>query len=177
MGLEVQEVRPIETPRQTGTVDFPATMVPPTVVALLPKGAETVVWSQIDPGYYLPMQIVPCMHVKSPEAIMKRRRRLTASCVACCNHRAGSGRLSAAPPAPAQPPRGSGGATPAAGQRGARPGDPRRCAGQHRLTGLVLPGPHWPAFRATRRPEGPRARHEPPPLPRRPHGALVRDAP
>jgi len=40
MGLEVQEVRPTETPRQTGTVYFPATTVPPTVVALRPKRAE-----------------------------------------------------------------------------------------------------------------------------------------
>ena len=36
MGLEVQEVRPTETPRQTGTVDLQATTVPPTVVALRP---------------------------------------------------------------------------------------------------------------------------------------------
>jgi len=36
MGLEVQEVRPTETPRQTGTVYLPATTVPPTVVALRP---------------------------------------------------------------------------------------------------------------------------------------------
>jgi len=40
MGLEVQEVRPTETPRQTGTVYLPATTVPPTVVALRPKRAE-----------------------------------------------------------------------------------------------------------------------------------------
>jgi len=36
MGLEVQEVGPTETPRQTGTVYLPATTVPPTVVALRP---------------------------------------------------------------------------------------------------------------------------------------------
>jgi len=40
-GLEIQEVRPTETPRQTGTVYLPATTVPPTVVALRPKRAET----------------------------------------------------------------------------------------------------------------------------------------
>jgi len=41
VGLEVQEVRPTETPRQTGTVYLPATTVPPTVVALRPKRAAT----------------------------------------------------------------------------------------------------------------------------------------
>jgi len=41
MGLEVQEVRPTETPRQTGTVYLPATTVTPTGVALRPKRAET----------------------------------------------------------------------------------------------------------------------------------------
>jgi len=41
MGLEVQEVRQTETPGQTGTVYLPATTVPPTVVALRPKRAET----------------------------------------------------------------------------------------------------------------------------------------
>jgi len=43
MGLEVQEVGPIETPRHEDTVYFPATMVPPTVVALRPKRAEIAV--------------------------------------------------------------------------------------------------------------------------------------
>jgi len=42
MGLEVQEVGPIETPRHEDTVYLPATTVPPTVVALRPKRAETV---------------------------------------------------------------------------------------------------------------------------------------
>jgi len=41
MGLEVQEVGPIETPRHEDTVYLPATTVPPTVVALRPKRAET----------------------------------------------------------------------------------------------------------------------------------------
>ena len=40
MGLEVQEVGPIETPRHEDTVYLPATTVPPTVVALRPKRAE-----------------------------------------------------------------------------------------------------------------------------------------
>ena len=42
MGLEVREVRPIEAPRHEDTVYFPATTVPPTVVALRPKRAETI---------------------------------------------------------------------------------------------------------------------------------------
>ena len=46
MGLEVQEVGPIETPRQQDTVYLPATTVPPTVVALRPKRAETVARAQ-----------------------------------------------------------------------------------------------------------------------------------
>jgi len=37
MGLEVREVGPIETQRHRDTVYLPATTVPPTVVALLPK--------------------------------------------------------------------------------------------------------------------------------------------
>jgi len=41
MGLEVQEVGPIETPRHEDTVYLPATTVPPTVVALRPERAET----------------------------------------------------------------------------------------------------------------------------------------
>ena len=41
MVLRVQEIRPTETPRQTGTAYLPATTVPPTVVALRPKRAET----------------------------------------------------------------------------------------------------------------------------------------
>ena len=41
MGLEVQEVGPIETPRHEHTVYLPATTVPPTVVPLCPKRAET----------------------------------------------------------------------------------------------------------------------------------------
>jgi len=49
--------------------------VPPTVVALRPKRAETVARAQfpqmgIDPGRHQPMQIIPSMHVKSPEAII-----------------------------------------------------------------------------------------------------------
>jgi len=40
MGLEVQNVSPTETPRQTGTVYLPATTVPPTVVALSHSRAE-----------------------------------------------------------------------------------------------------------------------------------------
>jgi len=55
LGLEVREVGPIETPRHQDTVYLPATTVPPTVVALRPKRAETVARAQfpqmgIDPG-------------------------------------------------------------------------------------------------------------------------------
>jgi len=46
MGLEVQKVGPIETPRQEDTVYFPATTVSPTVVALRPRRAETVARAQ-----------------------------------------------------------------------------------------------------------------------------------
>ena len=46
MGLEVQEVGPIEKPRHEDTVYLPATTVPPTVVALRPKRAETVARAQ-----------------------------------------------------------------------------------------------------------------------------------
>jgi len=41
MGLEVQEVRPTEMSRHSGTVYVPATTVPPTVVALCPRRAGT----------------------------------------------------------------------------------------------------------------------------------------
>ena len=66
---------PIEAPRHQDTVYLPATTVPPTVVALRPKRAETVARAQfpqmgIDPGRHQPMQIIPSMHVKSPEAII-----------------------------------------------------------------------------------------------------------
>jgi len=75
MGLEVQEVGPIETPRHRDTVYLPATTVPATVIALRPKRAETVARAQfpqmgIDPGRHQPMQIIPSMHVKPPEAII-----------------------------------------------------------------------------------------------------------
>jgi len=75
MGLEVREVGPIETPGHRDTVYLLATTVPPTVVALRPKRAETVARAQIpqmgiDPGRHRPMQIIPSMHVKSPEAII-----------------------------------------------------------------------------------------------------------
>jgi len=55
MGIEVREVGPIEMPRHEDTINLPATTVPPTVVALLPKRAETVAQAQlpqmgIDPG-------------------------------------------------------------------------------------------------------------------------------
>jgi len=75
MGLEVREVGPIETPRHQDTVYLPATTVPPTVVALRHQRAETVARAQfpqmgIDPGRHQPMQIIPSMHVKSPEAII-----------------------------------------------------------------------------------------------------------
>jgi len=75
MGLEVREVGPIEAPRHEDTVYLPATTVPPTVVALRPKKAETVARAQfsqmgIDPGRHQPMQIIPSMRVKSPEAII-----------------------------------------------------------------------------------------------------------
>jgi len=72
--LEVREVAPIETPKHRDTIYLPATTVPPTVVALRPQRAETVARAQfpqmgIDPGRHQPMQIIPSMHVKSPEAI------------------------------------------------------------------------------------------------------------
>ena len=41
MGLEVYKVRPTEAQGQTGTAYSPATTVPPTIVALRPKVAET----------------------------------------------------------------------------------------------------------------------------------------
>jgi len=74
MGLEFREFRPIETPRHEDTVYQPATTVPPTVVALRPKRAEAVARAQfpqmgIDPGRHQPMQIIPSVHLKSPEAI------------------------------------------------------------------------------------------------------------
>jgi len=84
----------------------------------------------MDTGCHQPMQIVPCTHIKSPDGINPRRRGVTTPCVACCNRRVASGRLSAAPLAPAQTPRGSVGATPAAGQRGVGPGPLRRSASQ-----------------------------------------------
>jgi len=46
MGLEVQEVRPIEAPRQEDTVYLPATTLPPTVVDFRLKRAETVSWTR-----------------------------------------------------------------------------------------------------------------------------------
>jgi len=46
MGLEVQETGPIETPRQEDKVYLPATTVPPTVVALRTKRAETAARAQ-----------------------------------------------------------------------------------------------------------------------------------
>jgi len=46
MGLEVQEVGLIETPRHEDTFYFPATTVPPTVVARRPKREETVARAQ-----------------------------------------------------------------------------------------------------------------------------------
>jgi len=46
MGLEVQEVGPIETPRHEDPVYLPVTTVPPTVVALRPRRAETVARAQ-----------------------------------------------------------------------------------------------------------------------------------
>jgi len=46
LGLEVQEVGPMETQRHEDTVYLPATTVPPTVVALRPKRAETVARAQ-----------------------------------------------------------------------------------------------------------------------------------
>jgi len=75
MGLEVLEVGPIETPKHQDTVYFSATTEPPTVVALRPKRAEPVARAQfpqigIDPGRHQPMQIIPSMHVNSPEAII-----------------------------------------------------------------------------------------------------------
>jgi len=66
MGPEVQEVRPTETPGQTGTVYLPATTGPPTVVAPRPKRAET---AARQPGPLVgpvphcqihTMQIIPC---------------------------------------------------------------------------------------------------------------------
>ena len=75
IGLVVREVGPIETPRHLDTVYLPATTVPLTVVALRPKRAEANARAQfsqmgIDPGRHQPMQIIPSMHAKSPEAII-----------------------------------------------------------------------------------------------------------
>ena len=82
MGLEVREVGPIETPRHRDSVYLPATTVPPTVVALRPKRAETVATAQFPPMgigqvRHQPMQIIPSMHIKSPEAAITRRRGVT----------------------------------------------------------------------------------------------------
>ena len=76
MGLEVREVGPIETPRHEDTVYLPATTVPPTVVALRPKRAETNAWARfprvgIDPGRHQPMQIIPSMRIKSSKRILQ----------------------------------------------------------------------------------------------------------
>jgi len=72
MGLEVREVGPIEAPRHEDTVYLPTTTVPPTVVALRPKRAETVAQAQfphlgIDPGRHQSMQINLSMHVSPPK--------------------------------------------------------------------------------------------------------------
>jgi len=50
MGLEVQEVGPIEMPRHEDTVYLPATTVPPTVVSLRPKRAEAVARARFPDG-------------------------------------------------------------------------------------------------------------------------------
>jgi len=47
MGLEVQEVGPIEKLSHEDTVYLPATTVPPTVVSLRPKRAQTVARARI----------------------------------------------------------------------------------------------------------------------------------
>jgi len=101
MGLEVREVGPIETPRHRDTVYLPATTVPPIVVALRPKRAETVARAQfprmrIDPGRHQPMQIIPSVYIKSPEAIFTRRGGVTAPCAKRCTRRAAPGQPSLA---------------------------------------------------------------------------------
>jgi len=83
-----------------------------------------------DLGYNRPMQITAPMHIRSPAVIIERRKGAAASYVACSNHRPPPCRLFVAPLEPSQPPCQHSRATPADGQRGARPGTPRRCAGQ-----------------------------------------------
>jgi len=75
MGLEVRQAGPIETPRHRDTIYLPATTVPPTVVALRPKRAETVARAQflqmgIDLGRHQPMHIIPSIHVEFREAFI-----------------------------------------------------------------------------------------------------------
>jgi len=109
MGLEVREVGPIETPRHEDTVYLPATTVPPTVVALRPKRAETVSQAQfpqmgIDPGRHQSMKIIPSMHVKSPEAIIARRGGVTVPRATRCTRRVAPGQTSPAAPSRARQP-------------------------------------------------------------------------
>jgi len=107
MGLEVREVGPIETPRHEDTVYLPATTVPPTVDAVRPKRTETVARAQIprmgiDPGRHQPMQRIPSMHIKSPEAIITRRGGVTVPRATRCTRRVAPGQPSPAAPSRAR---------------------------------------------------------------------------
>jgi len=103
MGLEVREVGPIGAPRNEGTVFFLATTVPPTVAVLRPKRAETVAQAQVpkmgtDPGRHQLMQIIPSMHIESPEANITRPVKVTVPRATCCTRRVRPGQTSPAAP-------------------------------------------------------------------------------
>jgi len=109
LGLEVREVGPIETPRHEDPVYLPATTVPPSVFALAPQRAVTVAQAQfpqmgIGPGRHQPMQIIPSMHVKSPEAIFTRRGGETVPRASRCTRRVAPGQTSPAAPSRARQP-------------------------------------------------------------------------
>ena len=159
MGLEVRELGPIETPRHEDTVYVPAT-VPATVVALRPKTAESVAWAQfpemgIDPGRHQPMQIIPSMNVKSPEAIMTRRGGGTVARATRCTRRVAPGQLS-----------------PAAPSRARQPGPPWGSRGARRRVGYASPLASWVGLRG--RPRRPRSRVSLQPLALRPPRRMPR---
>jgi len=107
MGLEVREVGPIETPRHEDTVYLPATTVPLTIVAIRPKRAEIVARAQFprmgsDPGRHQPMQKIPSMHIKSPEAINTKRGGVTVPRATRCTRHVAPGQPSPAVPSRAR---------------------------------------------------------------------------
>jgi len=107
MGLEVREVGPIETPRHEDTVYLPATTVPPTVVALRPKRAETIALAQfpqmgIDPGRHQAMQIIPPHACQVPRGDHYRRGGVTVPRATRCTRRVAPGRPSPAAPSRAR---------------------------------------------------------------------------